>query len=65
MEKISLTDRVRNEVLNSQGGEECLTYTKNDGVLIGLVTSCVETAFWNTLLKEGRRRTKWREDEQE
>ena len=28
MEKISLTDRVRNEVLQSQGGEEYRTYNK-------------------------------------
>jgi hypothetical protein len=46
MEKISWTDRVRNEeVLHSQGGEEYPTYNKKKERLTGLVISCVETAF--------------------
>jgi len=30
MEKISWTDHVRNEVLQSQGGEECSTDNKHE-----------------------------------
>ena len=47
--KISWKFRVKN-VLHRV--KERSTYTKQGRRLIGLVISCVETAFWNTLLKE-------------
>jgi hypothetical protein len=53
MEKISWTDRVRNEVKHRHGGQENPTYWKREGRLTGLVTSCIGTAFYNTVLKEG------------
>jgi len=40
----SWTDRVKNEVLQSQGGKENPTYNRNKGRLTGLVTSYTETA---------------------
>jgi hypothetical protein len=51
MEKISWTDRVRNEeiLLKIHGGEK---YPKNNKRKEALVTSFVGTAFKNTLLKE-------------
>jgi hypothetical protein len=45
LEKISWTDRVRNEVYVSQGGEEYHTYSKEEGRVTGLVTFCVGTVF--------------------
>jgi hypothetical protein len=52
MEKISWTDRVRNEeVLHRVKEERNIVHTVKRR-LTGLVTSCVETAFWNTWLKE-------------
>jgi hypothetical protein len=53
MEKISWTDHVRNGVLlKSQGAEEYPTRNKKNRRLTGLVTFCVETDFYNRLLKE-------------
>jgi hypothetical protein len=55
MEKISWTDHVRNvEVLQRRIKEErnILQIKNRDGGLTGLVTSCIGTAFLNTLLKE-------------
>jgi hypothetical protein len=51
-EKISCTDRVRSEeVLESRSrGISYMKYVK--GRLTGLVTFCVETSFYNGLLKE-------------
>ena len=49
--KISWTDRVRN-VLQGVMGRGTSYVQKKEGRLTGLVTSCVGTAFWNTLLKE-------------
>jgi hypothetical protein len=48
MEKISWTDHVKNEeiLLRSPGAEIV------NGRLIGLVIFCVETAFYDRLLKE-------------
>jgi len=34
------------------GGEGCRTYSKKEGILTGLVTSCVRTVFENKLLQE-------------
>ena len=49
MEKISWTDHVRNEESRSRG----ISYMKYvNGRQTGLVTFCVETAFYNGLLKE-------------
>jgi DNA phosphorothioation-dependent restriction protein DptG len=46
MEKISWTDRVRNEeVLQGVKEERNILHTIKKGRLTGLVTSCVETAF--------------------
>jgi hypothetical protein len=47
MEKISWTDRVRNEeVLHRVKEERGMLFTiKKEGKLTGLVTSCVGTAF--------------------
>ena len=52
--EISYTDRVRNEeVLRRVKGEECPAYSRRkEGRLNGLVTSCVGTAFSDTLLTE-------------
>jgi len=49
MERVSWADKW--SIIKSQGGEEHLTNNKKEGKLTGLVTSCVGTAFWNTLLK--------------
>jgi hypothetical protein len=49
MEKISWTDHVGNEESRSRG-ISCMKYL--NGRLTGLVTFCVETAFYNRLLKE-------------
>ena len=63
MEKISWTDRVRNEdVLHRVKEERNIVHTVFvEGRLTGLVTACVWIAFWNTLLKDGH---KGREDEE-
>ena len=46
MEKISWTDRVRNEVvLHGVKEERNIVHTVKEGRLTGLVTSCVGTAF--------------------
>jgi hypothetical protein len=46
MEKISWTDRVRNEgVLHRVKEERNILHTIKEERLTGLVTSCVETAF--------------------
>jgi hypothetical protein len=52
MERISWTDHVRNEdVLESRS--RGISYMKNvNGRRTGLVTFCVETSFYNGLLKE-------------
>jgi len=57
MKKLSLTDRVRNEVvlLRFKEVRNILPTVKERG-LTGLVTSCVDMAFYKTLLKE-----RWRE----
>jgi hypothetical protein len=36
---------VRNGFTNSQEGEDYLTGNEKEGMVTGLVTSCVETAF--------------------
>ena len=51
MEKISWTDRVRNE----PGRKEIFCIQQKEGRLAGLATSCAGTEFWNTLLKEKQR----------
>jgi hypothetical protein len=56
MEKISWTGCVRNEEVKE---ERSILQTKNEGRITGLVTSCVRTAFYNTLLKE-RQREGWK-----
>jgi len=53
MEKISWTDRVRNEeVLLSVKEQRNIVHEVINGRLTGLVTFCVETAFCNGLLKK-------------
>jgi len=51
MEKISWTDHVRNEEVQSRSrGISFMKYV--NGRRTGLVTFCVETAFYNRLSKE-------------
>jgi len=45
MEKISRTDRVKNEVLHRVKEERNILLQYNEGRLTVLVTSCVGTAF--------------------
>ena len=53
MEKISWTDHVRNEDVFLRVKEQGISYMKYvNGRRTGLVTFCVETAFYNGLLKE-------------
>jgi hypothetical protein len=53
MEKISWTDHVRNEeVLLGVKEQRNILHEISNGRLTGLVTFCVETAFYNRLLKE-------------
>ena len=53
MEKISWTDHVRNEEVLLRVKERRISYMKYvKGRLTGLVTFCIETAFYNGLLKE-------------
>ena len=53
MEKISCTDHVRNEeVLLRVNEQRNILHEIRNGRLTGLVTSYVETAFYNKLLKE-------------
>ena len=47
--EISWSDRVRNVVVQRV---QKYIYSKKEGRLTGLVTPCVETAFYNTLPKE-------------
>jgi hypothetical protein len=48
--EISWTNCVRNgEVLHDQGEQEYPTYNNKERSLKGLLTSCIGTAFWNTL----------------
>jgi hypothetical protein len=41
--------------MKCQGGEEYPINNKKEGRLTGLVTFCVETAFYNMLLKETKK----------
>jgi hypothetical protein len=53
MEKISWTEHVRNEdVLLSVKEQRNILHEILNGTLTGLVTFCVETAFYSRLLKE-------------
>jgi hypothetical protein len=52
MEKISWTDHVRNEEVLLRVKEQRNILHEVNGTLTGLVTSCIETAFYNRLLKE-------------
>jgi len=53
MEKISWTDHVRNEaVLIRVKEQRNILHEYVNGRRTGLVTLCVETAFYNGLLKE-------------
>jgi hypothetical protein len=53
MEKISWTDLVRNEKYYFQLRSRGISYMKYvNGRRTGLVTFCVDTAFYNGLLKE-------------
>jgi hypothetical protein len=53
MEKISWTYRVRNEKDYLESRSRGISYMKYvNGRLTGLVTFCVETGFYNKLLKE-------------
>ena len=53
VEKISWIDHVRNEeVLLRVKEQRNILHEKGSGRLTGLVTFCVETAFYNGLLKE-------------
>ena len=53
MEKIIWTDHVRNEDVCLESRSRGISYMKYvNGRRTGLVTFCVETAFYNALLKE-------------
>jgi len=53
MGKVTWTCRIENEeVLPGVKEERNNLHTKKEGRLFGLVTSCLETAFSNTFLKE-------------
>jgi hypothetical protein len=53
MEKINWTDHVRNEEVFLESRSRGISYMKYvNGRRTGLVTFCVETAFYNGLLKE-------------
>jgi hypothetical protein len=53
MEKISQTDQMRNkEVLLAVKEQRNILHEIINGRLTGLVTFCVETAFYNMLVKE-------------
>ena len=53
IEKISWTDHVRNEDVLLESRSRGISYMKYvNGRRTGLVTFCVETAFYNWLLKE-------------
>ena len=52
MEKISWPDHIRNEVLLRVKEQRNILNEIRSGRLTGLVTFCVETAFYNGLLKE-------------
>jgi hypothetical protein len=53
MENISWTDHLRNEeVLLRVNEQRNILHEIINGKLIGLVTFCAETAFYNGLLKE-------------
>jgi len=54
MEKINSAKRVKyaGVLHKSQEGNERPTYNKKEWRLAGLITSCVGTAFSNTLLNE-------------
>jgi hypothetical protein len=56
MEKISWTDQVRNEVLRRIEEQRNILHEIINGSLTGLVTFCVETAFYGRLLKENKQR---------
>jgi hypothetical protein len=54
MENTCQTNDVTNEKVlhKNQGGQEMSHQQQNELTLIGLVTSCIETVFKSTLLKE-------------
>jgi len=53
MEKISMTNHVRNEEVLLRFKSRGLSYMEQvNGRLTGLVTFCVETAFYNGLLSK-------------
>ena len=52
MEKISWTNHVRKDVLRRVKEQRNILYEISKGKLTGLVTLCVEIAFYNRLLKE-------------
>jgi len=53
MEKISWTDHVRMKIYYLESRSRGISYMKYvNGRRTGLVTFCVETAFYNGLLKE-------------
>jgi hypothetical protein len=53
MEKIGWTDHVRNEDVLLESRSREISYMKHvNGRQTGLVTFCVQTAFYNWLLKE-------------
>jgi len=54
MEKISWTDRVKNEVLQRVNKEWNIVQTKRKGRLTGLVTSCIDLPSKTRYWREGR-----------
>jgi len=52
--EISWTCHVKNEVYYMESRRKGISHMQyKEGRLTGLVTSCIETAFYNMLLKEG------------
>jgi hypothetical protein len=56
MEKISWTDHVRNEVLFRVEEQRNILHEISKRKVNGLVTFCVETAFYNGTMKKDKRR---------
>jgi len=52
MQKVGWIDRVNNKYYMESSRNNYPTCNKKEGKLNGLVTSCVETVFSNTSLKE-------------
>ena len=55
MEKVSCTDRVRNEEVQQESRRTRISYTQRRRKLTRLVISCIETTIYSVLLKENKK----------